>query len=270
MKLSLERPIAFLDIEATGVIVGKDRIIDLAMIKVHPDGQEEKHYWRVNPEMPISLEATAVHGITDKDVQGKPAFRDVAKEIAMVLKDCDLGGFGIVRFDVPMLSAEFIRAGVEFPVTEKRLVDALVIFHQKERRDLRAAVKFYLRKDFTNAHDAMADTDASLRVFQAQLDRYPDLPFDVDGIDLLCNPRDPNWIDQAGKLVWVGEDAAINFGKYTGNPLRELIRDDPGYLDWILKKDFPEDIKSVVRDARAGRFLTRPSSNNSNDDELPF
>jgi len=258
MRLNLERPIAFLDIEATGVNARNERIIDLAVIRIHPDGRRDEHYWRVNPEKPIPADATAVHGITDKDVEGKPSFKAVAVAIAAVLKDCDLGGFGIVRFDVPLLVAEFIRAGIEFSVKDRRLVDALAIFHRKEPRDLRAAVKFYLKEDFPNAHKAVDDTAASLRVFEAQLSRYPDLPTDVMTLDLLCNPKDPNWVDETGKLVWTQDgEAAINFGKYAGKTLRSFARENPSYFDWILSKDFPADVVAIIREAKAGRFPVR-------------
>ena len=262
MRLRLERPVAFLDIEATGRNAATDRIIDLAVIKILPDGTETRHYWRVNPERPIPAEVTAIHRITDKDVAGKPVFRAVAGQIAAVLQDCDLGGFGIVRFDMPMLVAEFRRAAIDFPVKEVRIVDALAIFHQRERRDLRAAVKFYLKQDFPGAHSAVEDADAALNVFAEQLERYPDLPASVEELDMLCNPRDPNAIDLNGRLAWVGDEAAINFGRYKGKTLRELARDDPGFLEWIVKKEFPEDVKAIVQDALAGRFISRPSSSN--------
>jgi len=269
MNLHHERPIAFLDIEATGVNARNERIIDLAVIKVHPDGRRDEHYWRVNPEKPIPAEASAVHGITDKDVAGKPPFKSVAVAIAAVLKDCDLGGFGIVRFDVPLLQAEFARAGVEFTVKGRALVDALAIYHRKERRDLQAAVKFYLKEDFPNAHKAVDDTAASLRVFEAQLVRYSDLPTDVMALDLLCNPKDPNWVDETGKLVWVGEEAAINFGKYAGTTLRETARVNPSYFDWILSKDFPPDVLAIIKEAKEGKFPVRPTAINGNG-EMPF
>lgn len=275
MNLQLERPIAFLDIEATGVNVRTERIIDLAVIKVHPDGQQSNHYWRVNPGKPIPPEASGLHGILDKDVAGKLSFKAVAGEIASVLKECDLGGFGIVRFDVPLLQAEFARNGIEFTLKGRALVDALAVFHQRERRDLQAAVRFYLKEDLPKAHRAVDDTVAALRVLEAQLARYPDLPTEVRALDLLCNPKVPNRVDESGKLVWVGDEAAINFGKYSGTTLRALAKEDPGYFDWILSKDFPSDVKEIVREAKAGRFPGRPSIepdtfHTNTSDDLPF
>ncbi|MEW6365424.1 MAG: 3'-5' exonuclease [Acidobacteriota bacterium] len=261
MRLKLDRPIAFLDIEATGKNAVTERLIDLAVIKVHPDGKLEKHYWRVNPERPIPAEATAIHRIRDKDVAGKPIFKAVARQIAAVLEGCDLGGFGIIRFDVPMLAAEFKRAGMDFALKDARIVDALAIFHQRERRDLRAAVKFYLEQDFPGAHGAVEDAEAALRVLEAQLDRYPDLPAEVDGLDTLYNPRDPNAVDLEGRLVWVGDDVTIGFGKYKGKTLRELAKDDPHFLQWILKKEFSDEVKGIVQDALEGRFPSRSSGN---------
>ncbi len=263
MKLKLERPIVFLDIEATGTNTVTDRIIDLALIKVHPEGSEERRSWRVNPERPIPPEATAIHHITDADVAKKPVFKSVAASIAAFIEGCDLGGFGIVRYDVPLLIEEFRRADVPFSAKQRRLVDALAIFHQRERRDLHAAVRFYCGEELIGAHGAEVDARASLQVLEAQLGHYADLPADVHALDLLCNPRNSSWVDETGRLAWVGEEVAINFGRNTNRTLRELVANERSYLNWILRADFPEDMKAIVRDALAGRFSARPVDSES-------
>jgi len=257
MRLKIERPIAFIDIEGTGTNTVTDRIIDLAVLKMHPDGTEERHHWRVNPGRPIPREAVAIHGITDDDVAGKPLFKDVAAQIAAVLDGCDLGGFGIVRYDVPILCQEFQRIGVAFTAKDRKLADALVIFHRQEPRDLKAAVRFYLKRDFPGAHTAADDAEASRHVLEAQIDRYADVPPTVDELDLLCNPRDATWIDENGKLVWAGNEVQLSVGKYAGKTLREIVRSDPDYLKWMVKANFPEDTKSIIRKALAGKFPSR-------------
>ncbi len=250
---------AIFDIEATGVNRKVDRIIDLAILILRPDGKREEHAYRVNPGVPIPREATAVHGITDADVAGAPTFKQQAPQIAKLLEGCDLGGFNILYYDIPMLCEEFARAGVPFSTEGRRVVDAQRIYHKKEPRDLTAALRYYCGELHLGAHGAMEDVVATTRVLEAQLERYDDLPRDLAGLDAFCNPRDPSWADQDGKLKWVGDDLVINFGQKQGKKLVDLVKDDSKYLDWILKGDFRADTKAIIENAKRGQYPTRPA-----------
>lgn len=259
---NLKRPLAFIDIESTGTNPRQDRIIDLAVIKLMPDGTREKHVFRCNPGILIPPEAEAVHHISNADIAQAPLFPKITGQIFELLKDCDLAGFGIARFDIPMLTEEFARAGFVFPADDCRVVDAQRIFHKKEPRDLTAALAFYCGEEHTGAHGAEADALATINVLEAQLKKYGDLPRTIDGLDAYCNiARDPAWVDKTGKLKWVNDEIVINFGvKYTGQKLRELAQNDAKFLKWILKSDFPGDTKKIVADALEGRFPDKPRS----------
>ncbi|MDP2989413.1 MAG: 3'-5' exonuclease [Kiritimatiellota bacterium] len=259
--LKLERPLAVLDIESTGINPRMDRIIDLAIIKLFPDGRREQHLFRVNPGIPIPAETTAIHHITNADVAHAPPFRQVAAAILEILADCDLGGFGVVRFDIPMLAEEFARAGFEFNPDNRRIVDAQRIYHKKEPRDLSAALAFYCGEMHLGAHGAEADALATVAVLEAQLQKYSDLPRSLDELDKYCNPpRNPAWADRTGKLKWQNGELLVNFGvQNIGRNLKDLVRDNPKFLKWILKSDFPADTKRIVADALEGRFLAPPA-----------
>ncbi|MGD9874844.1 MAG: exonuclease domain-containing protein [Kiritimatiellia bacterium] len=258
MKLQISRPIAFFDIESTGINTLQDRVIDLAVVKLMPDGSRETFSWRLNPGMPIPRSSTAIHGITDADVVNSPSFRDKAAEILAFFDGCDLAGFNVLGYDIPLLQEEFKRVNMVFDMTGRNIVDGARIFHQKERRTLTAALKFYCNDEHTNAHGALADVEATIRVVEGQLDRYDDLPGSIEELSAFCNPRNPNAIDAQGKIVWNDDnEAAINFGKNQGQTLRALVRNDAGFLQWILKKDFAEDTKTIVRAALAGNFPVR-------------
>lgn len=254
----LQRPLAIFDIESTGLNKKLDRIIDLAIIRIHPDGSRDEHTFRVNPECPIPSESTAVHGITDADVADAPVFKEVAHQVSELLTGCDLGGFNLIHYDIPMLMEEFTRAEIPFSTEGRRIIDVQRIFHKKEPRDLTAALRFYCGDEHTGAHGALADVDATLRVLEAQFERYTDLPHDLDEIDALCNPKDPAWADATGKLKWQDGTLTVNFGQKQGLSLRELVLNEPGYLEWILKKDFPDDTKTLVRDALNNRYPSAP------------
>lgn len=258
MKLHLERPFAVFDIESTGINRKVDRIIDLAIIKLRPDGKRDSYSYRVHPGTPIPPESTAVHGITDADVDGCPSFSEIAETVHEVLEGCDLGGFNVLHFDIPLLTEEFARAGIVFRLDDRRVVDAQRIFHRKEPRDLSAALQFYCGEMHLDAHGALADVEATLRVMEGQFERYPDLPTDMDELEAFCNPRDPAWADRTGRLKWVEDQVVINFGKNQGKSLRTLVSEDNGFLNWILKNDFPADTKDLVRNALAGHFPTPP------------
>jgi len=246
-KWNLERPLAIFDIEATGINPRTDRIIELSVIKlVPPKGEREVRSFLVNPGIPIPPESTAIHGIKPDDVQGKPTFKDLAADIYRLLEGCDLAGYNVIRFDLPMLIEEFLRASINFDVSARRVVDAQRIFHKKEPRDLKAALAFYCDELFLDGHRAEADALATLRVLEGQLERYKDLPATMDELARYCDLRDPSWVDRDGKLRWVDGEIAINFGRKKGEKLSVLARADPGFLKWMLKGDFASDTKAIV------------------------
>lgn len=257
-RLHLTRPLAFLDIEATGVSPRGDRIVELAIIKLLPDGTRVARTWRINPEMPIPEESTRIHGITDEDVANAPTFSDLAPQIFEILEQCDIGGYNVARFDIPMLEEEFKRAGLKLDTDHRNVVDVQRIFHRKEPRDLEAAVRFFCNKDHEDAHGAEADTAATIDVFEAQLERYPDIPGTVEELDHFCNPRDPSWVDKIGRLKWSRGEVVLNFGRKKGTSLKEIVASDPGFIKWILRSDFPSDVKEVVENALNGTWPEPP------------
>ncbi len=261
-ELSLRRALAFFDLETTGTNPAEDRIVEISVLKVHPDGSEELKTRRLNPGVPIPRGAFEVHGISDEDVANEPRFAQVAASLADFLADCDLGGFGVTRFDVPLLIAEFERAGVEFSIRDRSIVDALTIFHQREPRNLDAALRFYCGEALEDAHSAEADIRATYRVLLGQLERYEDLPANPEELDELCNPGRRDFVDTHGKLIWKGDRVAFNFGKYRGELVREVADEHPGYLDWLLSEDrkFPEDVREVFRHVRDGDEPRRESA----------
>ncbi len=261
LNLHLDRPIVFFDIEATGINPRSDRLIDLAVVKYPVTGEPEQHHWRVNPERAIPPEAAAIHGIHDADVANCPPFRALAAHVATILEGCDLAGYNIIHFDIPMLEEEFRRSSIPFSADGRRILDAQRIFHKREPRDLSAALKFYCGGTHTGAHGALEDVLATVRVVQGQLERYADLPRDLGSLHLYCNPRNPLWVDKTGRLKWVDGEPAINFGKNGGRKLRELVndREGQGFLRWMLKSDFPRDTLDIVQNAMAGQYPTPPT-----------
>lgn len=247
MNLHLSRPIIFFDIEATGLNTASDRIVELSYIKIFPDGREESQTQRFNPGIPISAEATAVNGIRNEDVAGCPSFKEKATELATVFQDSDFAGFNSNYFDIPMLAEEFLRSGVNFDFGKTRFIDVQNIYHKMEPRNLSAAYKFYCGKELTDAHTAMADTRATYEVLLGQLNHYAaSLKNDVD---FLANfsQRNRN-VDLAGRIVLNDQNVeTINFGKYKGHAVAEVLRKDPGYLSWILQGDFTQNTKQVFQ-----------------------
>lgn len=243
-KLSLKKPIIFFDLETTGTSVTNDRIVEISMIKVMPNGEEHTRTLRINPGRPIPAEATAIHHITDADVADKPEFKQIAKDLAQSFVGCDIAGFNSNRFDIPMLSEEFARAGVDFDFSKARFVDVQTIFHKKEQRTLVAAYRFYCNKDLEAAHSANADTRATYEVLLAQLDKYPDLPNDIDELSKYSSQN--RNVDLMGRIVLNDKGLeTINFGKYKGQSVAEVLKKDPGYYSWILQGDFPQDTKNA-------------------------
>lgn len=260
LKIKLERPIAFFDIEATGVSPRADRMVELCMIRIRPDRSAATLTYRLNPEMHIPEETTAIHGITDADVKDCPTFAQIAQEVADFLEGCDLGGFNILRYDIPMLQEEFTRAGMKFTTDTRRVLDVQRIFHRREPRDLSAALKFYCGDAHVDAHGAEADVIATIRTFAGQLERYPDLPHDIAALDAYCNPQNPTWVDQTGRLKWSGNRVLLNFGKNKGKTLKSLIDGDPGFINWLLKSDFPADTREIVINAQKGIWPEPPKA----------
>jgi len=259
---NLKRPLAFIDIESTGINPRQDRIIDLAIIKLLPNASQETHVFRCNPGIPIPPAAEAIHHISNADIANCPSFIQLAGQIFNMLQNCDLAGFSIVRFDVPMLTEEFARAGLKFPADDCRLVDAQRIFHKKEPRDLTAALAFYCGETHTQAHGAEADASATLKVLESQLTKYADLPKTVEGLaSFYATARDPDWVDTTGKLKWVNGEVVINFGvQHIGQKLRDLAQNNAKFLTWILKSDFPGETKKIVADVLEGKFPVKPQN----------
>ena len=236
-----------------------DRIVELAVLRLSPDGTRTANTLRINPEIPIPPDATAIHGIHDEDVADCPTFAERAEEILGLFDACDLCGYNVLRFDVPMLTEEFLRVGINFEMKGRRTIDPQRIFHRNEPRDLSAALVFYCGEQHLNAHGAAADVDATVRVLEAQFERYPDLPRDVADLDRYCEPRSRDWVDLTGKLKWSQGEVAINFGKKRGVPLRTILDEEPGYAKWILRSDFPTDTREIVANALEGTWPTPPT-----------
>jgi len=259
-RLILERPLVFFDLETTGTDPATDRIVEISVLRVGPDGGRESRTRRLSPERPIPAEATEVHGIGDDDVRDEPTFRQLARGLLEFLGGADLAGFNVLRFDVPLLEREFRDCGLDLGLDGRRVIDAMTIFHRMERRDLSAAVKFYLGRSHEGAHAAEADVAASADVLEAQLERYPDLPTSVAELDAWIRGGQAAGVDRSGKFVWRDGEPVLAFGKHQGKPLRRVALEDPGYLEWIAKSDFPPDAKQVAADALAGRFPRPPAS----------
>ena len=254
MKLNLKNPLVFFDLETTGINIAQDRIVELAMLKVMPNGDTEKKVQLVNPTIPIPEESAMIHGIRTEDVQDKPTFKELAKNLAKFLEGCDLGGYNIVRFDVPLLVEEFLRADVDFEVSQRKLVDAQRIFFLMEKRTLSAAYQFYCNKELIGAHGAEADNDATFEVFKAQIERYngqeatdtSGKPIGTIENDMasIHNMIASKMVDLAGRLVFNDQGIEVfNFGKHKGKPVAEIFKREPGYYDWMMKGDFPLDTK---------------------------
>lgn len=251
MKLNLKRPLAFFDLETTGVNVGTDRIVEIAILKAMPDGTEQIKSMRINPEMPIPLHSSLIHGIYDEDIADAPAFKTVAAELAEFIGDGDLAGYNSNRFDIPVLLEEFLRAGIDFEMSDRKFVDVQNIFHQMEQRTLRAAYKFYCGKDIINAHSAEADITATYEVLLAQIERYANVDFedkqgkvsqpvinDVEALHVFTNMNKP--VDFAGRMVYNENEVEVfNFGKHKGKPVEQVFDTEPSYYAWMKQGDFP-------------------------------
>ena len=244
MKLNLKRPLVFFDLETTGVDTAKDRIVEISMVKVMPDGDEVVRTRRINPQMHIPEQATAIHGIKDEDVANEPTFAQIAKSLAQFIEGCDFGGFNSNRFDLPVLVEEFLRAGVSVDFKRRKYVDVQNIFHKKEQRTLVAAYKFYCDKDLENAHSAEADTMATYEVLEAQIERYGDIGCTVE--ELAAFSSHGQTVDFAGRIALneKGEEV-FTFGKYKGRTVVEVFQKEPSYYTWLQNGDFPQYTKNI-------------------------
>lgn len=258
MELSLKNPIVFLDLETTGINVAADRIVEIALLKINPDGTEEEKLMRINPEIPIPEKSSNIHGIYDEDIKNEPTFKEVAKTVANFIEGCDLAGYNSNRFDIPLLAEEFLRAGVDIDMKKRKFVDVQAIFHKMEKRTLVAAYKLYCNKSLENAHSAMADTKATYEVLKAQLDRYQGVEYsDIDGkkstpiendLEKLSDfsSYDKN-VDFLGRIIYDEKGVEVfNFGKNKGKSVEQVLNEQPGYYGWIMNGDFPLYTKKVL------------------------
>jgi len=257
-NLKLGRPLAFIDVETTGLNPYSDRIVELSILKIHPEGVEEYHSRRINPGIPIPPETTAVHGITDEDVASKPKFGQYAKGVRSFLEGCDIAGFNVIKFDLPFLEAEFARAGVEFSRRGRYLVDSQAIYHQRDPRNLEAAYQKYCGREMENAHSAEEDAKAAAEVLDGQLHMYQDLPRDVAGLCALCYQVSENNIDAEGKFIWIEGEAVCNFGRHKGHLLKDIAVDTPDYLEWICRGNFSFEVKEIAMKALEGELPQPP------------
>lgn len=246
MELNLKNPIVFFDLETTGTNIVKDRIVEISYLKVFPNGKKEVKTRRLNPEMPIPAEATAIHGITNDDVRDCSTFKQIAKSLADQIEGCDLAGFNSSRFDVPLLVEEFLRANVDIDLTKRKLIDVQVIFHKKEPRTLEAAYRFYCNKTLEDAHSAEADTLATYEVLKAQLDKYPDLENDMEKLAADFAAYNNN-VDFSGRIVLDDNGVEVfNFGKHKGKSVAEVLKKEPSFYAWIMDSEFPLNTKQVL------------------------
>lgn len=250
MDLKLNNPLVFFDLETTGINITRDRIVEISLLKVHPNGKEETKTRRLNPEMPIPAESTAIHGITDEDVKDCATFKQVAKSLADFLEGCDMAGFNSSRFDVPLLTEEFLRAGVDFDTSKRKFVDVQIIFHRKEQRTLEAAYAFYCNKQLENAHSAEVDVLATYEVLKSQLDKYDDLENNINFLSKEYSSFNNN-VDLAGRIILNDKGVEVfNFGKHRGKSVAEVLKKEPSYYTWMMDGDFPLNTKQVLTKLR--------------------
>ena len=245
MKLNLKNPLIFFDLETTGINIASDRIVELSYLKIYPNSEEESKTYLINPTIPIPAKTTEIHGITDEDVKDAPTFTEVAKTIANVLEGCDIAGYNSNKFDIPLLAEEMLRADIDIDLKKRKFIDVQVIFHKKEQRTLGAAYLFYCKKELIYAHSSEADTRATFEVLQAQLDKYSDLPNDIDELSKFSSHN--NNVDFAGRIILDEKGIErFNFGKYKGMTVEEVFEKDPAYYGWMMNNDFPLYTKKVL------------------------
>lgn len=254
-ELTLDRPLAFIDLETTGTNIATDRIVEIAIVKVLPDGQIQKKIKRINPGMPIPKSSSDIHGITDEMVRDCPEFRQVANELKQFLDACDLAGYNSNRFDIPLLVEEFLRAEMEFDTSDRKFIDVQKIFHMMEKRTLGAAYKFYCKKDLDDAHNAEVDAMATFEILKAQINRYDELKNDVSSLAEFTGEED--FVDFARRIIIQDGVEIFNFGKHKGKPVKDVLRDEPQYYDWMMKADFPLHTKQKLTELYSRMMLKK-------------
>jgi DNA polymerase-3 subunit epsilon len=261
VNLQVDRPLAIFDLETTGTDVARDKVVDICILRVCPGGKDAETFGSlVHPERSIPAEATAVHGIGDEDVVDAPSFPQLAAELVKMFDGADLAGFNVLAFDIPLLTAEFQRCGIAWPEKTARVVDAHLIYKRKQPHDLASAVRLFARRFHDGAHRAQADVMATLDVLDGELAMYPELPRGTTALAEWCATKEPGFVDFDGKLRWRGGEAVFTFGKVQGLSLREVAKNDRGFLEWMVKKDFSTEVKSICLDALKGRFPTPEKS----------
>ena len=267
MNLKLKNPLAFFDLETTGTNISRDRIVEISVIKLMPDGESITKTKRLNPTIPIPLESSLIHGIYDEDVANEPTFKSIAKSLAKFLEGADFSGFNVIKFDIPMLVEEFLRADVNFSIAKRKLVDSQKIFHLMEKRNLTAAYKFYCQKDLVDAHSAEMDTIASMEVLLAQVEKYEGMKvYDNLGkeigeigtdVESLHNLTSSNMVDLAGRMIHKDGNIVFNFGKHRGKGVVKVLEKEPSYYDWIMNGEFPLDTKRRLTEIKLSAFNKR-------------
>ncbi|MGB0879772.1 MAG: exonuclease domain-containing protein [Polaribacter sp.] len=265
MNLKLTKPIIFFDLETTGISIATDRVVEISILKVFPNGNKESKTWLVNPEIKIPKEASDIHGITNEQVVTEPTFKELAPKINEMIADCDLAGFNSNRFDIPLLAEELMRAGIDFDMNNRKAIDVQVIFHKKEQRTLSAGYKFYCGKELEGAHGAEADTNATYEILLAQLDKYDDIGNTVGALSEYSTHG--KRADFAGFILFNDKDKEIfSFGKYKGRTVEEVLKENPGYNAWIQKADFPLYTKKVLREIK--ERMSAPKNKMSDKEKL--
>ena len=271
MNIKLERSLAIFDLEATGLNITQDRIVEIAIIKINADGSREDYHKRLNPQIPIPKEVSAIHGIFDKDIEDAPTFEAILDELMTFLGDSDIAGYNSNKFDLPLLAEEILRTGSDIDLSTRKHIDVQNIFHKMEQRTLIAAYKFYCEKDLTNAHSAFADAEATWEVLDAQISHYKNLKEDVDFLAEFSKHGDVTRVDFAGRLALNEDNEMIyNFGKHKGKTVVDVLKDEPGYYGWMLDADFPLYTKQCLR-KEMNRIKAEREVQNSNlrlDDKL--
>jgi len=253
MNLNLTKPLVFFDLETTGINIASDRIVEISILKVHPDGKEETYTQRINPIIEIPKEVTAIHGITNEDVLSEPTFKQIAKKVSELIKGCDLAGFNSNRFDIPLLAEEMLRAEEDFSMKNRLAIDIQTIFHKKEQRTLSAGYQFYCDKELVDAHSAEADTIATYEILKAQIEKYDDLENDTKYLSEFSTQR--KRADFAGFILFDDDEEEIfSFGKYKGRKVTEILDENPGYYAWIQNADFPLYTKKVLTEIKLRGF----------------
>ncbi len=253
MNLNLKKPIAFFDIETTGINVSTDRILEISILKINPDQSQEINTMRINPTIPIPKQSSEIHGIYQEDIKDCPTFKDVAKNISKFIEGCDLAGYNSNKFDIPLLVEEFLRAEIDFDIKKCKLIDVQVIFHKKEQRTLGAAYKFYCNKEIVNAHSAEADIKATFEVLLSQLEKYPDLENDVEFLSKFSHHTTD--ADFAGRIVYNKDGKEVfNFGKHKGVLVEDVFQKEPAYYSWMMNADFPLYTKKILTEIKLRGF----------------